>query len=128
MYCFHQEIWILCTCAFHSVPIFPSMPLLGTDDNNILSSTLNELITYVAGGGRGKGIGGGREGNGGSSSELHLGSVSRQIVVAVLRARSRVGEHVSEFFCGLSSPLRELQRFPQLACVCPLIPHVLCRV
>eukprot|EP00985_Skeletonema_marinoi_P035287 scaffold46153_cov117-Skeletonema_marinoi.AAC.1 len=40
---------------------------------------------------KGKGIGGGREGNGGSSSELHLGSVSRQIVVAERGARSRVG-------------------------------------
>lgn len=39
------------------------------------------FITYVARGGRGESIGGGREGNGGSSRKLHLDSVlGRRIV------------------------------------------------
>ena len=88
----------------HSIPItFFHNRICLSQTPTIISSTPNELITYVAGGGRGESIGGGREGNGGSSSELHLGSVvSRQIVVE--ESDSGKLEHVSEFFFGLFSP------------------------
>jgi len=56
--------------AIHSIPI----PLFRSMPPTIISFTQTELITYVARCGRGKGIGGGREGKGGSSSKLHLGS------------------------------------------------------
>jgi hypothetical protein len=93
----------------------------------ISSSTKTDLITYVAGGGRGKGIGGGREGKGGSSSKLHLGSsvVWRRIVVEVEREMER---HVSEYLWSVVNRFGHFKDFLNLLAFVLWIPSLLCRV
>jgi hypothetical protein len=62
-----------------------SIPILLLETSSLIDLFAPQyilFITYVAGGGRGESIGGGREGNGGSSRKLHLDSVlGRRIVV-----------------------------------------------
>ena len=62
-----------------------SIPILLLETSSLIDLFAPQyilFITYVARGGRGESIGGGREGNGGSNRKLHLDSVlGRRIVV-----------------------------------------------